>query len=607
MKVIFEQDNRQVDVEPGTSILSAAKMAGIHLETDCGGMGRCGKCKVVVRKGVTQLNPRELEFLTPLEISNKMRLACQTFIRASANVALPLTPPGKEHILETGIDRTVVIKQPIRKNYIRIKDDLLKSERTLVQIISDLLHQQGIKKPHIGFSTLKTIPDILLKNQDGVTAVLEKNKVLCFEPGDTTRQVYGLAVDIGTTTVVGYLLDLLQGVLKGVSSELNAQSAYGSDVISRIEHAVTTKNGLTQLQNAIAGSINRIIKNLCRIGHIASNDIYCLVVVGNTPMTHLFWGMSPQFLSRYPYNPVTSRTLNVTARNLGIRMNSSGSVFSLPLISGFIGSDTVGVVLATGLHKSKVPKLAIDIGTNGEIVLTDGRSLVACSCAAGPAFEGAHIHCGMRGASGAIDRIDFNKDGIRYRVIDGAPPRGICGSGLVDAVAGMLNAGVITSDGRLLNKDELVKTVYAQRICRRKYNQFSLTGRRVGPKGKEVVITQKDIREIQLAKGAMWAGIQILIDKLGLTEQDIREVYLAGAFGNYIRPGNAVTIGLLPPFKKARVLQVGNAAGSGAKMALLSTDNFRQAEKISSRIEHVDLAKMPEFQQKFLNGMAFPL
>lgn len=620
MKVIFKSLNQEinqeieqeikqeVEEEQGSSILKAARKAGIRLESDCGGMGRCGKCKVVVSKGVTPIGPRERDFLTPGEVKNKVRLACQAFISAPAAVSLITSPTGKERILEEGISSFVSPQPVIKKCYLEIKGDDLKRDRTIAEIIEDFLLEHGVKKTIVGFSCLKTLPSALHKNRSGVTALLKNSEVLGFEPGDTSTAIYGLAVDIGTTTVVGYLFDLSRGKLLGVYSGLNGQFAFGSDVISRIEHAISSQAGPNQLQEAVTGTINRIIENLCFLGNIESNDIYSLVFVGNTTMNHLFCKMSPRFLARFPYNPITSRELCIPCVDLGIKMNTLGRVFSLPLVSGFVGSDTVGVVLATGLHKSKVPKLAIDIGTNGEIVLTDGKTVVACSCAAGPAFEGAHIQCGMRGASGAIDQVFFTGNEIRYHVIDDVPPKGICGSGLVDAVAAMLQYGVVTLDGRLLTREEIHNQVYADRIRREKYNQLSLTGQdNITRGGEEVVITQKDIRELQLAKGAMMAGIKILIDRLGLQEQDIREVYLAGAFGNYIRPQNAVAIGLLPDLKNAKVTQVGNAAGSGAKMALLSKKAFNQAIKIAEQIQYVEIAKIPVFQEEFIKGMIFPI
>jgi uncharacterized 2Fe-2S/4Fe-4S cluster protein (DUF4445 family) len=281
-------------------------------------------------------------------------------------------------------------------------------------------------------------------------------------------------------------------------------------------------------------------------------------------------------------------------------------VFSLPLVSGFIGADTVGVVLATGLHKSKKARIALDIGTNGEIVLSNGKRMVACSCAAGPAFEGAHIQYGMRGCSGAIDQVDFKEGELVYHVIDQAPPQGICGSGLVDALSGLLGAGLITVDGRLLTRKVAAGSPYAGRLSEEPHTQFLLTEEDPPPGGRSVVITQKDIREVQLAKGAMLAGVRILLDHLGLKTEDVQEVYLAGAFGNYVRARSALRIGLLPAFPKAVIRQVGNAAGSGAKMALLSRRAFEEARRIAERIEYVDLARVPDFQHQFVKGMAFP-
>jgi uncharacterized 2Fe-2S/4Fe-4S cluster protein (DUF4445 family) len=455
---------------------------------------------------------------------------------------------------------------------------------------------------------LKALAPLLQESRNGLTVVSKNTDILGFEIGDTRAHHYGLAIDIGTTTVVGYLYDMNAGGLRGVSSHLNGQSPYGSDVVTRIEHTITTDAGLSQLQTSISKTINRIMENLCTLNNISSRGIYTIVVVGNTPMIHLFWGLTPRYISRFPYNPLTTRPLCARPEEVGIEMNPLGRVISIPLISGFIGADTVGAVLSTGIHRSRTPKLLVDIGTNGEVVLTNGRTIAACSCAAGPAVEGAHIQCGMRGASGAIERVDFADGEIHYDVIDHVPPKGICGSGLVDAVAAMLKAGLITVDGRLVTEKETSNPFYAGRITCEKYSRFSITGREHLPGGaREVVITQKDIRELQLAKGAIMAGIKILMDRLGLAKKDIREIYLAGAFGNYIRPENAVAIGLLPVLKNAKVTQVGNAAGSGAKMALLSQKAFRQTIRIAERIDYVELAKITEFQDEFIKGLAFPV
>ena len=606
MKVIFKPLKQEAEVEPGTSLLNAAQKAGVSIASECGGMGRCGKCKVVVQKGVSSLSPREREYLTPDEIRQKIRLACRAAVKAPAVVSLLALPSGKEHILEEGVHRSVSFRPFIKKYFLDIRPTDLKKEKPLDKIVEDFLLQQGIKNPVMAFSCLKALPSLIGKDSKGVTALVKDLEVLGFEAGDTSRQIFGLAVDIGTTTVVGYLFDLFQGNFIAVDSALNIQSALGSDVVSRIEYALNTPDGLDRLQNMVADTINHIIENLCSAGGISSGNIYGIVTVGNTSMHHLFLGISPKLLARSPYNPITGRVLWVRANVLKLKVSLMAQVICLPLVSGFIGSDTVGVVLATGLHRSQIPKMAIDIGTNGEIVLTDGKTMIACSCAAGPAFEGAQIQCGMRGVSGAIDRVEFSENSFRYHVIDESPPEGICGSGLVDAVAAMQKAGLVSGDGRLLSKEQAPQTSYSRMLNRGKYKEFVLSAKDRFSGAKEVVITQKDIRELQLAKGAMMAGIRILLNTMGLQEEDVREVYLAGAFGNYLRAESAMAIGLLPVFKNARITQVGNAAGTGAKMALLSTRALNEALRIARRIKYVELAKIPEFQQQFMKGMSLP-
>ena len=605
VRVRFKPQDKVTEVERGTSVLKAAFQAGLHLDAECGGMGRCGKCRVMVTRGVSTITPKEREYLTPYDIENKIRLACQAKIQAPTVVSLLSAPSAKDQILEAGVSRAVRFDPAIKKHFLDLDKADLKHEKPLDQLIRGFLQRAGITRPILDFSCLKTLPLALQNNAGGVTALLQGRQVLGFEAGDTRDRIYGLALDIGTTTVVGYLFDLGSGNLAGVASALNSQSRYGSDVVSRIEHAIESPDGLEQLKAEVVATINRIIEKLCDLKKISNREIYSLYLVGNTPMTHLFWGILPCFLARFPYNPLTVKALGVSARDVNVQMNPLGRVFSLPLISGFIGSDTVGVILSTGLHKSRLPRIAIDIGTNGEIVLTDGKTLAACSCAAGPAFEGAHIQCGMRGTSGAIDRVYLSDGEIQYHVIDEVPPKGICGSGLVDAVKVMLTTGLLNNNGKLSNPEAVASLKLGRLIRREKYPQLVLTGEDKPIGGEAVFVTNKDISELQLAKGAMRAGINILMNKLGLRESDIREVYLAGGFGNYVNPESAITIGLLPVFPKAKITPVGNAAGSGAKMALLSTRAFEEALKIAERVEHLELANIPQFQQEFAKGVLF--
>jgi uncharacterized 2Fe-2S/4Fe-4S cluster protein (DUF4445 family) len=605
-KVLFMPEGREAEVDEGACLLEAARLAGVRVESDCGGLGSCGKCRVLAPEGLTPLTDLERKLLDARDIAQGMRLACQAQVKGPVQVTLLPSSAAKDHILEEGVSRAVRLQPALTKHFLPLEITDWKKNGPLAGMVRDRLAQAGVGRADFSVGALQSLGAIEPAGQAGLTALLFHNQVLGFEPGDTSRELWGLAVDIGTTTVVGYLLDLTNGRMAGAEAALNGQQVHGADVITRIDYALHHPQGLERLQDLVLSTINGLIERLCQKHGLPHEAIYTLMIVGNTTINQLFWRIPPRLLIRPPYNPVTIEGLSAPARDLGLGINPLGMAVSLPLVSGFIGSDTVGVVLATGLHKSKWPRIALDIGTNGEIVLSDGHRMVACSCAAGPAFEGAHIQCGMRGCSGAIDLVDFEDGRVACHVIDQAPPQGICGSGLVDAISGLLAAGLITADGRLLAREEAAGSPYAHRLSEAPLSQFRLTGNDLPPTSRPVVITQKDIRELQLAKGAMLAGVRIMLDFLDLEPEDVREVLLAGAFGNYVRPRSALGIGLLPAFPQAKIRQVGNAAGSGARMALLSRGAYREALRIAERIDHIDLARTPDFQLQFVKGMAFP-
>jgi uncharacterized 2Fe-2S/4Fe-4S cluster protein (DUF4445 family) len=607
IKVLFRPKEREVEVAGGVCLLEAARLAEVDLNGDCGGRGTCGKCRVLAPEGLTPLTSLEKKLLSSEDVEQGVRLACQAQVKSPAQVTLLASAAARHHILEEGISRAVRLQPALTKHFLPLGRDDWKKRGPVANLIQDLFSRAGMQRANLNVFALQSLGAIAPAGQEGLTALLFESQVLGFEPGDTSRQLWGLAVDIGTTTVVGYLFDLTCGRITAVDAALNEQQIHGADVITRIDYALHEPQGLDRLRELVLSTINGIIGRLCKRQGLSTQAIYSLVVVGNPAINQLFWGITPRLLIRPPYNPISIESLSAPAKGLGLHISPIGMVFSLPMVSGFIGSDTVGVVLATGLHKSKKPKIALDIGTNGEIVLTDGQRMVACSCAAGPAFEGAHIQCGMRGSSGAIDRVTFTEGRITYHIIDQAPAQGICGSGLVDAIFGLLAAGLVTADGRLLNQQESAGSPYSGRLSEESYNQFLLTEEPSSIGSRPVVITQKDIREVQLAKGAMLAGVRILLDFLGLGTEDVREVLLAGAFGNYVQPQSAVGIGLLPTFPRAKIRQVGNAAGSGAQMALLSKMAFKDAMRIADRIEYIDLAIAPDFQQQFVKSMAFPL
>lgn len=606
VKVRFLPVGRQAEVDQGVCLLDAARLAEVDLNGDCGGRGSCGKCRVRAREGLTALTPLEKKRLNPLEVEQGVRLACQAQVVGPVQATLLAPIEVRHRILEEGVSRAVRLQPALTKHFLPMGRDDWKERGSLAGRIQERLARAGVPRANLSVPALQSLGAIEPAGQEGLTALLLENEVLGFESGDTTGQLWGLAVDIGTTTVVGYLIDLTCGRVVAVDAALNGQQIHGADVITRIGHALQEPGGLDRLRELAVSTISGIAERLCQRQGLAGRAIYALAVVGNTTMTQLFWGIPPRLLVRPPYNPITVEGLRAPADGLGLPINPLGMVFSLPLVSGFVGSDTVGAVLATGLHKSKRPKIVLDIGTNGEIVLSDGRRMAACSTAAGPAFEGAHIQCGMRGCSGAIDQVTFEEGRIDCHVIDRAPAQGICGSGLVDAISGLLAAGLITADGRLLTRPEADGSPYSSRLSEEAFNQFRLTEEQPLSGCRSVVITQKDIREVQLAKGAMLAGVRILLDVLGLGVEDVREVLLAGAFGNYVRPQSAMGIGLLPTFPQASIRQVGNAAGGGAQMALLSKRAFKEAGRIADRIEYIDLARVPDFQQQFIKGMAFP-
>ncbi len=411
-------------------------------------------------------------------------------------------------------------------------------------------------------------------------------------------------MDIGTTTVVSTIVDLNTGNDLAVASALNTQATHGADVVSRINFTVENEHGLEELGNRVTQVINQITEYACAEANVEANNVYEVTIVGNTTMTHLFLKVPVRNLAIMPYVGVFSDPVETNASKLGLNVNPNANVFVLPNIAGFVGADTVGVILASSLNRSETIKLAIDIGTNGEVVLGNKKRLLTCSTAAGPAFEGAMITHGMRGAPGAIERVQLTDRPI-YQVIGGGKPIGICGSGLIDVVAEMLRLGIVDETGRMVSPDELNLPDNLIRYIRRN-DEYGPHLVLYESEERDVVITQKDVRQVQLAKGAIKAGIEILMRKLNISLDDVDEVLLAGAFGNYIKKENAIRIGLIPDFPLDKVHFIGNAAAVGSKMALMSKEAREEAVRISKSTEYVELAIDPNFQNEFMEAMMFP-
>jgi len=422
----------------------------------------------------------------------------------------------------------------------------------------------------------------------------------------SAAMIFGLAVDLGTTTVVARLIDMAGGECRGTEAALNPQTRFGDDVVSRIAYAQTGEE-FAELREAIIDCINDLTAKLCKKTAIETNGIYEMCVAGNTTMNHIFLGLPITQLGQAPYEAYSLDAHNVSPGELGLQINPDGNIYTVENIAGFVGADTTAVALATDIGSAEEMTLIVDIGTNGEIVLGTKDKLYAASCAAGPALEGARITCGSRACDGAIEAVVINEDDIDLDVIGNAPPRSICGSGLIDAVAVMLDLGVINGTGRFAEpktlEHKLPPAIFARIIEQDGQPAFRLTTAADSP----VFLSQKDIREMQLAKGAIRAGIKLLQQKIGLEDSGVKRILLAGAFGNYIRRQSALRIGLLPAVEAERIRFVGNAAAAGAQMILLSRNCRDQARELARKIEYVEIAHEPDFQMVFAESMSFGL
>ncbi len=610
--VKFEPDNARVGVPRGTLVLVAARRAGVPIESLCGGRGVCGKCLCRIVEGEIA-EEGEQRAVLGAQYEAGLRLACQTRLLSDATVYVPQearvsTPQILEQAAFSLGERA---PQPaVRKVYVTLPRPSLSDPRGDLERLLDALREGGVAEPrcpHV--RALRELPRLLRQADFAVTALLRENELLAVEPGETTSELYGIALDLGTTTVVGYLVDLRTGERLACASTLNDQVQFGDDVVSRISFAAQGAEQRRELQRAALSSANRVIEQACAQAKVVRERVSLATFVGNTCMSHLFWGIDPFALAQAPYTAAVQQGLEAPAGEVGLGIAPGALVRWLPNIAGWVGADTVGVILATGMHRSQDVWLAIDIGTNGEVVLGNRERLLACSCAAGPAFEGSQIRQGMRGAEGAVDHVDILDGSVTYTTIGGAPARGICGSGLVDAVASLRRAGLVDESGRLANEqtlaDDVSPDLRARLVEIDGQPAFVIVSAEESALAEPVALTQRDIRQLQLAKGAIAAGVRILLDEAGLEPGDVRRVLLAGAFGWYIRQSSAAEIGLFPRELEERAEAVGNAAGAGAYLALVSEELFAEAQEIARRVTYIELAGRPEFDSAFAEAMLF--
>ncbi|MBM4236608.1 MAG: DUF4445 domain-containing protein [Firmicutes bacterium] len=600
--------NKLIDLQAGTNLLAATGQSGIYLEGDCAGKGTCGKCRVRIVEGDT-VTPTESEkkHLSQSELDTGWVLACQRPVNSNLTVEVPRHKDAhsRKTTLTSGA-KLLEAEPAIQKVALSLERPSVKDQKADLERLLRTADQEHLQ---INLRELTALPALLRNNRFKVTMVHDDYRVISLEPGDTSDQLFGIAFDIGTTTIVGSLIDLNNATVIAMAAATNPQNVYGADVISRITHASQVEGGLKQLQGKVIDAANQIIRQLLKQSGIVRDRIYEITAVGNTTMSHLFMGIDPTYLAPAPFIPAYGRTLEVEASQLGLNINPSGKVLFLPNIAGYVGSDTVGVILATNMDQRKDNCAAIDIGTNGELVLAAGGRLMACSTAAGPAFEGAEIKHGMRAAAGAIEAVNYSNGQLEVITIEDAPACGICGSGLIDAAAALLQAGLIEPTGRFVNPEENPERIPKEFLGRLRPSQvgyeFVLTPAVESDTGEDIVLTQGDLRELQLAKGAIYAGLMILLKEADLKISDLNQVLLAGAFGNYVRKESALTIGLLPAIPPEKIIAVGNAAGDGSCMALASKTMRRRAIKLPEKVDHLELSTRPDFQDIFINALSF--
>jgi uncharacterized 2Fe-2S/4Fe-4S cluster protein (DUF4445 family) len=620
-RVTFQPEGRSAFAAPGTRLTDAAAQAGISLSQPCGGEGTCGKCRLEVLAKAPPPTAADVRHIPAQQLAEGWRLACQMTIENDLVVSIPQQTRALAQVVLVHDRKSDYGFEPnIRKLHLRVPEATVKDQRSDLDRLQDAILSAGqaaggqpqpLPAAPLGndLALLRALPSILRSNSDGVTVVLEGDGIQWVEHGDTTGSAWGVAFDIGTTTIVATLMNLTDGQPQGVAARTNPQVHYGDDVVSRITYIQRNPDGLELLRTRLVACLNEMILELCGAADIEPEAIYELTAVGNTTMTHIFLGIDPRPIAHAPYVAVFRQALDVNAAGLGLEVNPNANLHVLPNIAGFVGSDTVGVVLSSGMALDEEVRLGIDIGTNGEVVVGNKSRLIACSCAAGPAFEGARIRCGMRATEGAISQVTV-QDGIQVSVIGGGKATGICGSGLIDAVAGLLDAGLIDQTGRML--DPAGQGLRAPDPLRRAVTELDgqpavvLVDGSASKTGQPILLTQRDVREVQLAKAAIAAGMQVVAGEFGIAPHEVHQVLLAGGFGNFIRRSHARRVGMLPPISMDRIEFIGNAASAGAKVALVCRSCRKEAERISRETEYVELASRADFQALFMDALAFP-
>jgi uncharacterized 2Fe-2S/4Fe-4S cluster protein (DUF4445 family) len=591
----FEPIGRRVDVDDDTTILDAARAGGVELMSVCGGVGTCYECKVRVAKGnVTPVTDIEQDALTADDLAQGFRLGCQCAPIGDVKIDIPAESLSTPQRLQVEGQGAEVELDPVAKIF-----DVEIPPPSLHDLRSDASRLiESIQCDHAAISLvlLSDLSSTLRRLNWRARVIARGDEVIAILPQD--QSVLGLAVDIGTTKVAGYLVDLQTGETRAKAGVMNPQIGYGEDVISRIHYANTHKHGRETLQEKIVEGLNQLVDDLCSLANCSRDQIVESVIVGNTVIHHLFAGLPVEQLGEAPYVPAISEALEFRAKEIGLRLAPGAYVFLPPNIAGYVGADHVSMALASGIGETAQTVIGLDIGTNTEISLAHQGRVICCSCPSGPAFEGAHIQDGMRAAPGAIERVQIRGGVIQVHTIADQAAVGMCGSGILDAIAELINVGALDSRGGMKMDHPLTRQ-------REKSKEVVLVDAQHSGHGRDVVITRKDINEIQLAKGAIRAGVEILLKVAGIGSGELDRFIVAGAFGTYLDLESAIRAGMFLDLPRDRFRQIGNAAGSGARRMLVSKNQRAAASDLARRMEYVELTVHPDFEKVFVKGMMF--
>jgi uncharacterized 2Fe-2S/4Fe-4S cluster protein (DUF4445 family) len=589
--IVFQPVGRRIASEAGETLLEAAQRAGVALSAVCGGMGVCGDCRVrVLRGAVSEINDTELDQLSEVDLADGLRLACQV-IAGEETIIVDVPPDSLSAVQRSQVEGQE--RQLNAEPAVEIHD---------VTAVPPSIHDlrgdwERLHKPddwRVSAPVLAGLP-LTLRAHDWRARIVTRGSDVIGVLAPDARPL-GFAVDVGTTGLAAYLVDLLSGETLGVAGANNPQIAYGEDVMARLTLVVRDRSAGQRLQAVIVGGLNDLLDEVCTQAGVSPQQVVDVVTVGNTAMHHLLLGLPVEQLGSAPYVPAISAAMNTPARELGLNVAPGAYLYVPPNVAGFVGGDHVAMLLATATLDQPGVTLSIDIGTNTELTLNAHGRAWSCSTASGPALEGAHIRDGMRAADGAIERLIWQDGRLTWLTINHAPPVGLCGSGIVDAVAALRSGGVLSETG-MMKRDH-------PGVHNEQYNPYyAIVSAEESGNGRPVDMSRSDVSEVQLAKGAIRAGIKLMTEQAGVSEQDIDRVIVAGAFGNYIDIDSAITIGMYPPLPRERFQQVGNAAGMGAKRLLINRHERARAEAIVQRLTYVELTNHPDFSDRFSQAL----